>query len=86
MTITKTNRTCLECGSRQTASNGDTGTNEILLCLDCGEQWFATIEEGCKVFLLCENPATTYFDHPTLGKVPACARCEAKMEAMEALS
>ncbi len=85
MTRKKTNRTCRECGSRQTASNGDKGMNEILLCLDCGEQWFPLVEIDCKAFLLCENPATTYFDHPTLGKVPACDRCMAKREAIEAL-
>lgn len=82
MTIKLTQRACPECEGRQVASNGQRGLDEILLCLDCGEEWFPMSETDCKVFALCENPATDYIDHPTLGKVPACARCAAKMEVL----
>ena len=34
---------------------------------------------NCKVFLLCENVATTTIPHPILKRVDACARCAKKM-------
>lgn len=40
----------------------------------------------CRVFLLCRNAANTTIPHPILGDVPACARCAAKIAAIEALS
>ncbi len=36
----------------------------------------------CEWFLLCEHPATTTRQHPILGAVPICDRCDAKVEAL----
>lgn len=36
----------------------------------------------CAWFLLCENDATTARDHPVLGSVPICDRCNTKVEAL----
>lgn len=36
---------------------------------------------GCRWFLLCDNPATCTVAHPILGSVPCCARCAAKANA-----
>lgn len=30
----------------------------------------------CSWFALCENPATLVVDHPVLGGVPSCVRCQ----------
>jgi len=38
---------------------------------------------NCKVFLLCENVATTRILHPILTHVDACARCAKKMADLE---
>ena len=38
---------------------------------------------NCKVFLLCENVATTRILHPILKHVDACARCAKKMAELE---
>lgn len=38
--------------------------------------------EKCKYFLNCNQPAVTVIpNHPILGDVPACARCNAKYYA-----
>lgn len=37
----------------------------------------------CSWWALCENPAATTEPHPILGDVPICARCQAKLRAME---
>jgi hypothetical protein len=34
----------------------------------------------CQWFGLCDNPATTTRDHPTLGPVPICDRCNTKLK------
>jgi hypothetical protein len=33
----------------------------------------------CQWFLLCEGAATTTEAHPTLGAVPICAKCAARV-------
>ena len=38
---------------------------------------------NCKVFLLCENVATTRILHPILKHVDACARCAKKMADLD---
>lgn len=38
-----------------------------------------TDTETCRVFLLCENPATTVHTSAHAGQVPACQRCADKM-------
>ena len=37
---------------------------------------------SCKVFTLCQKPATTNISHPSLGKVPACIGCATKIGAL----
>lgn len=37
-------------------------------------------EIGCAWFLLCDNPANGLRDHPILGPVPICVRCDDKVE------
>lgn len=40
----------------------------------------------CQWYATCSNPATTELEHPVLGKVPICERCQklvAKIEAEE---
>jgi len=39
-----------------------------------------TDEIECKWFYLCTNEATTERAHPTLGAVPICETCNAKIE------
>jgi hypothetical protein len=36
----------------------------------------------CQWFLFCNNPATSTMRHPTLGNVPICDRCRARVEAL----
>lgn len=36
----------------------------------------------CGWFLLCKNAATGTREHPTLGAVPICDRCNEKMDAI----
>jgi hypothetical protein len=37
---------------------------------------------ACQWFALCTNEATTTEPHPTLGAVPICGRCKAKVAAL----
>ena len=37
----------------------------------------------CSWFVLCIRPATGSMSHPTLGDVPICERCRAKVEAAQ---
>jgi len=37
--------------------------------------------EPCEWFALCDRPAEGTMPHPTLGLVPICERCRAKVEA-----
>jgi hypothetical protein len=39
-------------------------------------------EVTCQWFALCENPANGLRDHPTLGQVPICVRCDEKAAAL----
>lgn len=39
-------------------------------------------EGQCAWFLLCENDATTTREHPLLGAVPICDRCDEKVKAL----
>lgn len=39
-------------------------------------------EAVCAWFALCTNPANGLRDHPILGPVPTCQRCDDKMEAL----
>ncbi len=34
----------------------------------------------CRWFMLCDREAVRYRNHPALGKVPICERCDAKVE------
>jgi hypothetical protein len=36
----------------------------------------------CQWFALCENVATTTRNHPILGDVPICTRCDEKVERL----
>lgn len=38
----------------------------------------------CQWFAMCGHLATTTIPHPTLGDVPACDRCNARVEALKA--
>lgn len=38
------------------------------------------IEVPCQWFGACENHAMTTMDHPVLGSVPICRRCEDKVK------
>lgn len=40
---------------------------------------------ACGQFLMCENEATCFIDHPILDWVPACDRCLAKAQRLEAM-
>jgi len=40
----------------------------------------------CAWFLKCDKPATTTREHPTLGAVPICARCDVKVARLDALA
>ncbi|QSM01181.1 hypothetical protein SEA_NANOSMITE_157 [Mycobacterium phage Nanosmite] len=40
-------------------------------------------EAPCQWFARCENPANGLRDHPTLGQVPICKRCDEKVEALQ---
>lgn len=42
-----------------------------------------TSNATCSWFLLCENPATRLREHPILGGVPICERCDDKVEKLE---
>lgn len=35
----------------------------------------------CEWFALCDHPATHYREHPVLGPVPTCDRCERMVTA-----
>lgn len=37
----------------------------------------------CQWFLRCTNLATGTLSHPILGDVPICARCRAKVKAID---
>lgn len=34
---------------------------------------------ACHWFALCDHPATSLREHPVLGAVPICTRCEEKV-------
>lgn len=36
----------------------------------------------CEWFAMCANAATTTREHPILGAVPICDRCDAYLEAL----
>lgn len=38
----------------------------------------------CEWFLLCTRPATVFIEHPIVGPVPACSRCEDWYKTMSA--
>lgn len=38
----------------------------------------------CEWFLLCGRSATVFIEHPAIGPVPACARCEEWYASMSA--
>mgnify|MGYP005792683573 CR=1 FL=1 len=40
-------------------------------------------KETCKVFYLCDNPATTTYNAGPVGVVPSCKRCADKMNRIE---
>lgn len=75
--------------ARQDAPNG---RRLQLTLLESGEKvWrnaWELMEFGedptlCRWFLLCENVATGVQDHPILGDVPICDRCQAKVNALK---
>lgn len=37
----------------------------------------------CQWFLLCTNEATRLREHPILGQVPICERCDEKVARIE---
>lgn len=39
--------------------------------------------EPCKWFLMCENEATGVRNHPVLGDVPICDRCQSLINHLE---
>lgn len=40
-------------------------------------------ETSCHWFAKCPNPANGLRDHPILGQVPICQRCDDRVEAMQ---
>jgi hypothetical protein len=43
---------------------------------------FGSQEVPCEWLALCENPANGLRDHPVLGEVPICQRCDDKVERL----
>lgn len=41
-------------------------------------------ENTCQWFITCERKAVTTREHPILGRVPICQRCDNKMTRIEA--
>lgn len=39
---------------------------------------------GCQWYALCDNPANGLRDHPVIGDVPICQRCDDKTERLGA--
>ena len=40
------------------------------------------VEAPCMWFAKCANPANGLRDHPVLGQVPICQRCDDKVERL----
>lgn len=47
-----------------------------------GDGCSALLEVPCQWFALCTRHAATTRQHPTLGDVPICARCNDKIEGL----
>lgn len=69
---TRHSLTWLRKESRRVARNAEQGI----------DSWAEPV--ACAWWALCENEATTTEPHPILGDVPICARCAAKLRAIEA--
>jgi hypothetical protein len=42
------------------------------------EKW----AERCRWYAMCDNPPTKIEPHPTLGNVPICDRCKARVDQL----
>lgn len=68
-------RTCVYCGTYEEVPT-------VSATVDFLDDGGNVIEVGCAWFALCDNAATRVREHPVLGSVPICARCDDKVDAL----